>query len=107
MPKKTPRRAMNGRDRWEVVEEEGDPRGDVYQLEVETTYCVVDRTTGAVVLSFCGHYSSTLDDNGAWGPGKYFGVDKVEISDDGTEAIVHDSGGGIRRVALPLGKGQG
>ncbi len=88
-------------DRFAVVVEEGPARGGLYELEVDTTYRVLDRLRGVELLAREGRYSASFGSDGTWGPATVTGATGVEISADGREAIVHSATGPDERVPLP------
>ncbi|GEM_PF-6216306 len=85
---------MEEMSRYEVQEREGEPHGDVYEMEIDTYYYVVEKATGRVIRTFLGTYHSKLGDDGTWGEGRYSGVEKVEITEDGETALVYETGRG-------------
>lgn len=87
--------------RWEVQEHTGSPTGGLYELEIKTTYRVVQRTTGAVVLSREGLYEASFGTDGNWGEGTTSGVVGIQISPDDRFALIEHAGGEVERVALP------
>lgn len=87
--------------RWQVIETEGSPHGGLYELVIETTYRIVDRLTGEVVLERTGTYEASFGDDGNWGPGTTTGVVKVEVSAEGTEALIHHADGTREHLPLP------
>jgi len=87
--------------RFIVREKEGSAHGDLYELEITTTFSVIDTTNNKIVMNFTGEYSASLGDNG-WDDGSYHGVTKVEISEDEKYAIVYKSGNNeLEKIKLP------
>lgn len=74
--------------------------GGLFELEITTTYEVVDTRTGAIVMRFSGDYSAAYDGVG-WGGGAAGGVREVTIGPDDRTVQVHFAGGHIARHALP------
>lgn len=88
--------------RFEVVAEEGVPRGDLYELEQTTYYHVVDRQTGWIVLTFEGRLESSLStDTGLWDDYRVSGVGEVCISPDERSVVVKYCNGREETVQLP------
>lgn len=88
--------------RYRIVESEGNPHGDVYELEINYYYDVIDNSTGKSIMQFGGVYSASLGDSGNWENGRYSGVDKVEITDDEKYVVVYySSGKKSDRIKLP------
>lgn len=74
--------------RFQVVVEEGAPRGDLYELERRTTFRVVDRHRDQVVATFEGTMEASLSrDTGLWDDYSFSGVCEVAIAAD--ERFVH------------------
>jgi len=74
--------------------------GGLFELEITTTYEVVDTRTGAVVMRFSGDHSASYDGVG-WGDGASGGVAAVELSPDERWVEVRFSGGHVERHPLP------
>ncbi len=74
--------------------------GGLFELEVTTTYEVVERATGAVVMRFAGDYSASYDGVG-WGDGASGGVVAVELTPAEDAVIVRFAGGSEERHPLP------
>ena len=69
-------------DRFEVVEEKGSPRGDLYELEQKTYYHVLDRHSGQVIMTFEGLMEASLSrDTGLWDD--YFFSGAREVNERG------------------------
>ncbi len=92
-PAKLPIQVIPDEARYEVVTQIRD-HGDVYELEHDTTYFVVDRTTKQAVLEFRGTDFSTY--NGTWEYQYSTGVSFVALSEDGRSVRVKEAG--IERV---------
>lgn len=91
--------------RFEVLVEEGPPHGGLYELEQTTTYRVVDRRSGKVVMVFQGQMEASLSTTtGMWDDYRFSGVREVSITPDEESVIVwyHDG----REERAPL-SGQG
>jgi hypothetical protein len=89
------------RGRFEVVVEEGPPRGDLYELEQATYFHVVDTASGEVVMTFRGLLEATLSgDTGLWDDYSTSGVREVLVAPDEESVIVRyfDS----REESVPL-----
>src|SRR5262245_35916336 len=69
------------------------------EVELDTTWEVVDRRSGAVLLSFEGHYSTTVD--AGWGGGGWSGVADVRLAPDGRAVLVDEGPGPPRVVKIP------
>jgi hypothetical protein len=79
--------------RYEVVEEKGSPRGDLYELEQRTTYYVVDTRTDEVIMAFEELMEASLSrDTGMWDDHVFAGASEVIITVDGQSVTVtyHD-----------------
>jgi hypothetical protein len=79
--------------RYEVVEEKGSPRGDLFELEQRTYYHVVDRHTDEVILTFEELMEASLSrDTGMWDDYLFTGARGVVIASDGQSVTVtyHD-----------------
>lgn len=72
-----------GRARWEVRVVEGPPHGDLYELEQDTFFNVIDRRNGRAVKTFTGHYDASFTTSGTWGEGCSSGVQTVVIDEEG------------------------
>ncbi|HNS52601.1 MAG TPA: hypothetical protein PKO09_15650 [Anaerolineae bacterium] len=87
--------------RFEVVVEEGVPRGDLYELEQMIYHHVVDRWTGQTVLTFVGKLEASLStEAGLWDGYHLSGVRGVCIAEDGRSALVRHGDGREERVPL-------
>lgn len=79
--------------RYEVVEEKGSPRGDLFELEQRTYYHVVDTHTDEVVMTFAELMEASLSrDTGMWDDYLFSGASQVVIASDGQSVTVmyHD-----------------
>lgn len=74
--------------------------GGLFELEITTTYEVVDTATDALVMRFTGDYSASYDGVG-WAGGAAGGVREVTISPDDRSVEVRFAGGHIERHPLP------
>lgn len=88
--------------RFEVVEEQGSPRGDLYELEQKTTYHVVDRRSGQIVMTFESLLEASLSTGtGLWDDYHFSGAREVRIAPDGLSAIVTYHDGREETAPLP------
>ncbi len=85
--------------RFRVQVEEGSPHGGLYELEVDTTYRVVDEVSRETVMSFSGGYAASFGDDGRWGDPVLSGV--VAVTVDGTTVVVRHADGRVEVHALP------
>lgn len=92
-----PAPGLTAEERYEIVTQTRD-HGDIYELEQDTTYYIVDRRTGQAVLEFRSHDFSTY--NGTWEHQSSAGVSSVEITADGRHVRVCE-GGSERLVSIP------
>jgi len=74
--------------------------GGLFELEITTTFEVVDTRTDAVVMRFTGDYSASYDGVG-WGDGTAGGVRAVTIAADERSVEVRLAGGQVARHPLP------
>ena len=74
---------------YRVDSREGSAHGDLYELEQDYFFDVVDVATQKVVMTFEGHYSGSYTGS-CWKETNYVGVRKVEISEDGCFALVYE-----------------
>ena len=89
-------------DRFEVVEEKGSPRGDLYELEQKTWYHVVDRHSGQVMMTFEGLMEASLSrDTGLWDDYFFSGAREVAIAPDGQSVTVIYHDGSEETLPLP------
>jgi len=90
------------RPRYHIEERDGEPHGDVYELEIDHWFDVVDTDTGMTVLSLMGTSRAKLDDHGCWGPASYSGIESVELAPEGDAVLVRETGRpGERRMPIP------
>ena len=88
--------------RFEVVEEKGSPRGDLYELEQKTYYHVVDRYSGQVVMTFEALMEASLSrDTGMWDDYFFSGAREVTVAPDGRSVIVKHHDGLEETLPLP------
>jgi hypothetical protein len=81
--------AINDINKLYLIEErEGDSHGEVYELELDTYYDVVNIHTGKTVMTFTGTAHAKLGSEG-WENWHYSGVEKVEFTEDGKSLLVH------------------
>lgn len=78
-------------NRYRIETEEGNPHGDLYEMEITTYFYVIDTHTEKAIMTFTGEYFTTLGDNGGWNDGSYTGVTDVKFSEDGMSVIVYSS----------------
>lgn len=90
--------------RYRIDQREGNAHGDLYELEQDFFFDVVDTTTEKIVMTFEGSYSGVLDSEGyshGWRETNYVGARKVEISPDGRFVLVYEGDNPQpRKVAL-------
>lgn len=96
-PARLPTQNPSGKDRYEIVTQTRD-HGDIYELEQDTTYYIVDRRSGQAILQFVSSDFSTYD--GTWQHQSSSGVSSVEITADGRHVRVSE-GGQERLVPIP------
>jgi hypothetical protein len=88
--------------RFQVVVEEGPPRGDLYELEQTTTFRVVDRASGDVILTFRGLLEASFSrDTGLWDDYSTSGVREVILAPNEDSVTVRYHDGREERVSLP------
>lgn len=88
--------------RFEVVVEEGVPRGDLYELEQTTTFYIVDRRSNRTVMTFEGRMEASLStDSGLWDDYNFSGVREVSIAPDQLSVVVKYHEGREEIIALP------
>ena len=88
--------------RFEVVVEEGVPRGNLYELEQTTYYLVIDRHSGQTVLTIEGRLDATLStDTGLWGDYRLSGVREISIAEDDRSILAKYYDGREETVPLP------
>jgi hypothetical protein len=88
--------------RFEVLVEEGPPRGDLYELEQTTYYRVVDTHLKEVVMTFQGEMEASLSTTtGMWDDHRFYGVCGVTIAPDERSVIVKYCDGREEAVLLP------
>lgn len=97
----TPTEPARPAARFRVTVEEGPPHGGLYELELTTTYRVIDDASGATVMSFTGDYAASFGDDGQWGEPTLSGVVKVELDATGQAVVVHHADGRCEVLALP------
>lgn len=73
--------------------------GGLFELEITTTWEVVDVRTGAVVRSFREEYDAHYDGVG-WADGVSSGVADVSLGDDQRSVVVRHADGRVETVAL-------
>jgi len=87
---------------FEVLVEEGLPRGDLYELEQTTTYRVVDRQSRQVVMGFQGEMQASLSTTtGMWNDYRFYGVCEVTLAPDEKSVTVRYHDGREERVPIP------
>jgi hypothetical protein len=88
--------------RFEVVVEQGSPRGDLYELEQKTTHQVVDTHSKQIILVFESLMEASLSrDTGMWDDYRFTGVSAVSIAPDEQSVIVEYHDGLVETVPLP------
>ena len=90
-------------DRHRVMVLEGPAHGDLYELEKNYFFHVLDWASKRSVMIFEGESYQRMDGpHGGWGDPLLTGVSRVEIcADDGRCAVVHHHGGKVERVPIP------
>lgn len=88
-PARLPEVAIPARERYQIVTQTRD-HGDVYELEQDTTYYIVDRRSGKSVMSFTSSDFSTY--NGTWEHQSSSGVCSVGLAEDGRHVRVREAG---------------
>lgn len=90
--------------RFEVVVEEGIPRGGLYELEQTTYYLVIDRHTGHTVLIFEGKLEASLStETGMWDGHHTSGVIDVIVAEDERSVLVSYHDGHQETLSLAAG----
>jgi hypothetical protein len=90
--------------RFEVVEEQGPPRGDLYELEQKTYLHVVDRHSGQIVMTFESLLEASLStDTGLWDDYCFSGAREVRIAPNGQSVLVRYHDGREETIPLPPG----
>ncbi len=82
----------NDNCRYRIEKREGNPHGDLYEMEITTFFDVIDNTTEMTVMTFTGEYFTTLGNNGGWNDGTYSGVEDVRLAEDGYTVAVYTAG---------------
>ncbi len=78
--------------RFRVDQREGRSHGDLYELEQDFFFDVIDTATEKAVMTFEGHNSGSYSSESptGWRETNYTGVRTVEISKDGRFALVYE-----------------
>ena len=91
-------------NRFMVIVKEGPPHGDLYELEHDVYYNIVDRSSGHVIMTFHGEMEATL----SWTRGGMWenyhcvsGVSDVTIAPDEQSVIVRYADDREEAVPLP------
>jgi hypothetical protein len=88
--------------RFEVVIEKGSPRGDLYELEQQSTYKVLDRHSNEVVLVYEELMEASLStDDGQWGNYLFTGVKEILVADDDETVSIRYHDGQEDIIPLP------
>ena len=88
--------------RFQVVVQQGAPRGDLYELEQKTYHHVVDRRSDEIIMTFERLMEASLSrDTGLWDDYVFTGVDEVIIAPDGQSVIVKHHDGLEESLPLP------
>ncbi len=66
--------------------------GDLYELEIDRAWDVINEETGEVVMTFSGESSSEYKGGPGWEGGGSSGVTKVELAEDGASVRVYHAG---------------
>jgi hypothetical protein len=88
--------------RFEVLEEKGSPRGDLFELEQRTYYRVVDRYSDEVVMTFEELMEASLSrDTGMWDDYVFTGASEIVIAPDMRSVTVKYHEGLEETLPLP------
>ena len=91
-----------GPGRYEIREEKGSPRGDLFELEQKTYHHVVDRNTEEIIMTFESLMEATLSREDAnWDNYEFTGVREVIISPDEESVTVRYFDGLEETLPLP------
>jgi len=91
----------NNRYRVETREHHG---GGLFELEITKYFEVIDNRTHEIIMTFT--FEESAHYTGQWSDWNSYGVTKVEISEDGREVVVYDSGNAEpKRIPLPVSEG--
>jgi hypothetical protein len=93
---------VQGIERYTIQIEEGDYRGDLYELERVTTFRLINSYDGQVILELQGEMSASLDrESGLWSDPVFSGVAEMAITEDGTHVRVHYHDGQEEILQIP------
>jgi len=87
--------------RWRIRVERGSGHGDLYELEHDIYFAVLDWTTKERVLRFQGESWQKMAGAGGWSSPVLSGVLEVELGPDGRHVLVHYPGDRVERVPIP------
>ncbi|MCP4135801.1 MAG: hypothetical protein GY754_32840 [bacterium] len=77
------------KNRYRVKKYEGLPHGDLFEMEIDYHFDVIDKKTKKIIMAFTGDYSADLGGHCEWQNSQYSGVSDVAISDDGEFVLVY------------------
>lgn len=86
--------------RFRIERIEGPPHGDLYELELDWEFRVVEAGSGRVVMAFEGHSFSKLN-NASWELEQEWGAVEVSLTSGGSSVRVRDADGKVSTVPLP------
>ena len=88
--------------RFEVREERGPPRGDLFELEQKTYYYIVDRHSDEILMTFESLMEASLSrDNAQWDDYQFTGAREVVVSPDERSVTVRYYNGLEETLPLP------
>ena len=91
-----------GPGRYEIREEKGSPRGDLFELEQKTYYHVVDRYSEEIIMTFEALMEATLSrDDASWDNYEFTGAREVIISPDEESVTIRYFDGLEETLPLP------
>ena len=91
-----------GPGRYEIRDEKGSPRGDLFELEQKTYHHVVDHNTEETIMTFESLMEATLSrDDASWDNYEFTGVREVIISPDEESVTVRYFDGLEETLPLP------
>lgn len=89
-------------EQFEVQVEEGDYRGGLFELELVTTFRVVELKSHQIRLEMTGEMNASLDSNtGGWGEPVFYGVAEVKLTEDGHRVLVTYHNGRVETLPIP------
>jgi hypothetical protein len=90
------------RARFAIRIEEGNPHGDVFELEQTMYFHIVEIARNEVVMTFRGDMEARFAGNGMWEDHQYSGVKAVSIAPGEQSVLVTYHDGREEVVALPM-----